>query len=334
MSNRARRRAATVSAALLLGALALAGCGRASQPPQPVTAGAAPAAASASAGAPPLPTLPPVEQRAPDLFDPHGCPKTGVSSASCSSTAAEIDRSESARGPGQRLAGYVGGAYSTDPPTGTVVVLDASTSSAATADGHWSATGLVRNQRADAVAGATVHATLLAADGSALETVSGDALVRPIRRGEPAPFMLQAVTAVASQVASVRWSVDVIAGAADASTRDVELQTYWTRKPDDPRRVGNYLFTDPTSGPVPLVVFGAATNLGSSPIARPHVVAAWSDASGRIVLVRDVPASASDASPAAELRAGGADDFLVSVPTGELPPAADLGAPMLWGAGA
>jgi hypothetical protein len=338
MSNRARRRAATVSGALLLGAMTLAACGRGGQP-QPVAVGApapgpAPTAAPA-AGPVPLPTLPPVQQREPALFDGRGCARTGPNpaDASCSSTASEIDQANAAPGPGQRLAGFVGGAWSTAAPTGTVAVLDGTVSSTATADGHWSATGLVRNQQAATIGGATVHADLLGADGSVLETVTGDALVHPVRPGEPAPFTLQSTTTTATQVASVRWSAEPGSASTDAGGRQVELQTYWTREPTDPKRVDTYLFHDPVAGPVPLVVYGAATDVGSAPVTQPHVVAAWSDASGHIVAVRDVAAASSTGDPAAQIAPNGFADFLFAVPPDALPAGTQLDTPMLWGLG-
>jgi hypothetical protein len=341
MTHRAWRAVATVSGALALGAIATAACGRAN-PAQPVTAGAPVASvAPAVAAGPALPTLPPVEQRAPELFDDQGCARTGPQTASCSSTAADIDRADAAPGAGQRLAGFVGGSWSAAPPSGAIVVLESSVTATTTADGHWSALGLVRNQRADVVGGAAVHAQLIGADGSVLETVTADALVPALRSGEPAPFSLATTTTMAAQVASVRWSADAGAPAAasappvpDPASRSLELQTYWTRRPSESRRIDNYLFHDPTTGPAPLVVFGSVTDVAPAPIAQPHVVAAWLDANGRVSIVRDVAVSASTGQAASTVAPSGADDFLVAVAPSEVPPVADLAAPMLWGFGA
>jgi hypothetical protein len=133
----------------------------------------------------------------------------------------------------------------------------------------------------------------------------------------------------------VRWTASATGGAADPSARPLELQTFWVRPPTDGRRVENELHTDPASGPLPLLVSGSATNRGTATIAKPHVVAAWLDGAGRVVLVQDVPARTPAAAVAERLDPAQANDFLVVVDAGAAAavPADRIETPMLWGAG-
>lgn len=332
MKYRAPRR--VVLSVAVLGTLLVAGCGRASAP-RPVDVGAP--LAPAAGGEPTLPTLPPISQRAPDQFDPNGCLRTPVAPSACSSTAGQIDAEAARAAPdGTRtLAGFIGRYWSTDPPSGAVTVIEGSVTTATSPEGRWTAVGLVRNEQAGVIAGATVTAELVAADGNALGSVSGDALIRSLRPGEPAPFSLSSSVPAGAAVASVRWTASASSGVADPGARSIELQTFWVRVPSDPRRVDNEVFRDPPAGPVPLLVSGSITNRGAATIAKPRVVAAWLDGGGRVAVVRDVAAVASTGEPAASIDPALARDFLVDV---DAPAVASvtpdqLRTPMLWSAG-
>jgi hypothetical protein len=145
----------------------------------------------------------------------------------------------------------------------------------------------------------------------------------------------------AADVARVEWVVRVEDIAAVATERDLELGVHWQRGTSDPRPVDMYLFADPADGPRPFVVFGAATNVGATPIAPVEVLGAWVDAEGRVLEVE----RATVARPVGEqldvnrlrteptdLDPGQGADVLLVVPT---PSAAlDDAQLMLWGWGA
>lgn len=371
MTRRAWRRAGGIAASVLV--VVALGCGRASdRQPQPVAAGAQDPQASAQPAAPAapvspsapakgaLPTLPPVQQRAPELFDANGCSRQAPAPAGqaqgpagCASTAAQVDAGAAAEAPdGSRvLAGFVGKHWST-VPTGKVAVLEATISTRAGSNGEWAALGLVRNETESLVAVASVRAELVGGDGGVVEIVTADAQVGPLRAGEPAPFVLAAKSTKSTDVASVRWSADATPSSAaaesedpgpagsltspDPDSRTVELQTFWTRQPGDPRRIDlpSYRDTSAVDGALPLVTFGSVTNRGGSDIGHPSVVLAWLDRAGRVAAVRVVRA-AINAGPVAVLAPQSAADFVASVNAAEAAaiPADQQVTPMIWGLG-
>jgi hypothetical protein len=329
---------------VLLTAIALSGCGD-GDPPAQVTVGG-----SSQSGNAALPTLPPIDERNPGQFASDGCAATS-SGSDCSVTADQIDEAQAGTGEAdwRVLAGFVGPRWTT-AVGGSVRILEDTVAVGASAT--WSATGLVRNEQANAVGAITVRATLLDAGGAEVGTASTEALVPVVRPGEPAPFEIHADVA-AGQVASVQWSVTA-APAAEASNRDVELGVLWQRGLADPRPVDLYLYRDPTSGPHPLVVFGSATAVGPSAVTGAAVVGAWLDADGRVIAVapatvarpegvaldEDGPARAGEVLPelagppaAPRLEPGEAADVLLVLDAADAPPAVDDAQLMLWGMG-
>ena len=299
-------------------------------PAVPTTAPAAPAGGPASAAGP-LPTLPPAQRRDADRYDAQGCTRAGPDRSLCSSTAAQADATAAGDSPDdwRTLAGFVGPQYTTDLRRGSLTLLEPTVT--VTTAGPWRATGLARSERADTVAGVRVTATLLGPDGAVLERVSADSPVAPVRPGEPVPFTLTATTPAAS-VARVQWGIEAVAG-APTGTRELQLATYWTRPTSAGDRVDMYLHRDPASGPLPHLVFGSVSGVGSTPAARPTVVLAWLDGAGRVVAVATSPVSGPDGAPIATVGPGEAADFLAEVADpGVAAQIADL-TPMLWAAG-
>ncbi len=68
-----------------------------------------------------------------------------------------------------------------------------------------------------------------------------------------------------------------------APDADLVAQVFWVRAPGDDRVIDIPGYQDPTSGPLPLVVYGSVTNNGSRTVDRPTVTAAWLDAGGGTV---------------------------------------------------
>jgi hypothetical protein len=308
-------------------ALGLAGCGDAPSAPVETRGGASTAIEDAS-----LPTLPPVDEREPLLYDEAGCARIGPDEVDCSTTAGDLDRALAGTADDWRtLAGYVGPLYAPGAVTGEVAVLTQTVTAPASDAASWSAVGLVRNETGGAVEAVVVEATLLGADGAVLETVRAPALVPTLRPGEPAPFELASEQPVAS-VADVRWSVTSVPRAPDApDARLLELATWWDRGADDPEPVDFYLYRDDASGSLPYLLFGAVTNHGAADLSSPLVVAAWMGADGRVVAVEQTdavtdPVAGTGGPP---LAPGASADFLFVL--AERPPAVDGADVLLWG---
>lgn len=319
-------RAAITAVAL---ALVLGACGE--RPAPEVTS--APGAASAErAAGPTLPTLPPAVERVPDAFDPQGCLRTGPEAVDCGQRGASLDAATAGHTEAdwRSLAGFEGRFWTPDLGADRVRVLEASVRPAA--GERWSARGLARNERAVPVAGITVVATLLAADGSVLETLSATSPVAAVRPGEPVPFELVAATTPPTAVASVRWDAVEAGGTVTNGTRELELRTYWTRAYGEDHAVDLYLHHDPPGGRRPYLLFGSVLDHGPA-VSAPHVVVAWVDRDGGVLAVRDVAVADATGAAAASLGTGEALDFLVAVDDPVTGPALADAAPMLWGAG-
>ena len=207
-----------------------------------------------------------------------------------------------ARGDWRVLAGFVGSQWDQELSGTIEVVAD----SVMVRDGV--ATGLVRNERAVDVGPIVVRA------GDAF----ADAVVPVARPGEPVPFRLDVGDV---DVSSLTWSAT--APRSTGAARDLFLVTWWQRGVTDPRPVDTYLWTDPASGPRPMVVFGSATAVAGG-MTDIEVAGAWIDDAGRVIAVTDglvgQPSVAAD----------GATDFVVAT-TG--PDDLDRAQLMLWGWG-
>lgn len=317
-------------------AFVLGACGHA--PDREVQA-SSPGAGNANASAPAapaangLPTLPPAAQRMPDRFDAQGCLRVSPTQSDCAQTANALDASAAGKGTGdwRTLAGFVGRDYTTDLQRDAFVVLDDTVNVASTPTGRWKADGLARNEHANAVASVSIEATLKAADGSTIETLNADSPVTSIRPGEPVPFTLASDKTTATDVASVQWNVIEHAGTIDASGRTLELNTYWSRPFGDPRPVDMYLHHDTPGATPAYLLFGSVTNDGTAAIHRPHVVVAWLSRDGKVVAVRDVPASDPSGTATESLATGSPTDFLAAIDDPSEGQAAGGASPMLWG---
>lgn len=205
------------------------------------------------------------------------------------------------------LSGFVGSQWDQEL-SGTIDVL---AESITVRDGV--AMGLVRNGRTTDAGPITVIAG----------TAQATAMVPVARPGEPVPFRLPLGGV---DPAAVEWTAVAPESRTEAvaPVRELMLATWWQRGVTDARPADNYLWTDPESGPRPIVVFGMATALDVG-VQDIEIASAWVDADGRVIGVADgivghpsVPAGASA-------------DFVVAT-TG--PDELDGAALMLWGWGA
>ena len=146
-------------------------------------------------------------------------------------------------------------------------------------EGNWKVQGLVRNETTKNVGTISVTVQLLSDKGTVLETLSTQSLVKNIRPGEPAPFIIHSSTP-ANQVKDVKWSVGTENAEMDISRdanimTDYELKfgsdTYRSHKRDDP--------------PYPYVLATAFDNLGRA-LKSAEIVVAWIDQTGKVIQIR------------------------------------------------
>lgn len=94
----------------------------------------------------------------------------------------------------------------------------------------------------------------------------------------------------------------------------VETQVFWVRMPGDERTVDLPGYQDPPSGPLPLLLYGSATNVGSEPVRNPLVTVTWLDASGSVRYAYSVPLLAPGTTqPMTVLDGGGLGDVIVVI---------------------
>lgn len=232
--------------------------------------------------------------------------------------------------------GYVGPKYA---PLGDGPQVDDGSLNVAT-EGDWQAAGLVVNGPRPTAAPVSVTAVLLDASGTPLAEVTAEALVSPLRPGEPSPFVVQAPGVPAAAVAAVGWSpVDPpsVTAAGDSgvapdsvwAARDTDVDVFWTRPPGgDPLDLPS--FGDVGGDGSPLVLYCGVRSQATGPAASPAVVAAWLDDSGRVLAVAEGRVLAPGTGDPIELLAPQQQADAVVVVTG---PSADLVSgqyPVLW----
>ena len=261
---------------LLFGALAVASAG--------VLTVALAVAGQAGSGESTLPTLPPVDEREPEVYDDDGCVDLGPDlPRDCGTTAGQLD-AVLAGPPGDEfrtLAGFVGPRWTTELHRDEVLVLEDTVQTSSS--GTWRAQGLVRNETGSPVDGVVVQATLRDGDGAEVDVIDAAVAVAPVRPGEPAPFSLEA-DVDAGAAASVEWSVRSVPTEAAAAPRAAEVVTYWTEPVGErspPISIADHV--DPTGGVAPHLVFGSVTGIEGALIESPIVVAAWFDADGKVL---------------------------------------------------
>jgi hypothetical protein len=226
-----------------------------------------------------LPTLPTVEEIHPHWFDEYGCEKILLSPEGLSNCRAQ--KKEEATRPKalpsaaeskqlaspeylneiKNLRGFSGFYYTPMPTENAAEVLEDTVTTSATASGDFSAVGLVRNETLEPITAITVTAQLMGKNGQALTIGTTQALVTPLRSGEPAPFQLT-VPVPFSNVAEVRWSVEwrVEENKAKVAYRDTDRTGY-----NPPQSA-----SDKT-----IQLTGNVTNLSGSSIPNPRMIVAW-----------------------------------------------------------
>ena len=275
----------------------------------------------------PLPTLPPVAEEIPGLYDEQGCLRTGLreGDVDCSVRAEELDAALIDGGPSQErhLAGFVGPQYLAESRGTGPVVLD-ETVRQRRSGGAWTAQGLARNEGDGVVASIEVTARLLDRSGAVLAEVQTTSPVRDVRPGEPVPFQLVA-DLPASAVGAVEWSAAGAVG-GDDRRRDLAWTVWWERPAGRRAPVDLYLHHERGPGPQPRAVFGSVEHVGEEAVAAPEVVMAWLDARGRVAALATAPVSDPDGRPLATLAPGEAADVLVSLDR----PVPSASSPLVW----
>lgn len=208
------------------------------------------------------------------------------------------------------LRGFNGPFFATALRGGSVVVLDPTVT--IRAQGFWQSMGLVRNETVDLVTDVTVTAVLTLKKG-ARRRISAAVPVKYLRSGEPAPFVLAARGIDPADVVGRTWSVSFKrADRALARFRDTEIREgnfSLAAGYRDAIDTGEYRDVGPP--PYPAVLLGDVTNLGSTEIMAPRLVATWFDAQHRVVRVQDTYLIAPPIGPKGRLPAAGAMSYQV-----------------------
>lgn len=180
------------------------------------------------------------------------------------------------------LLGYTGRYFNRSGQSGRVTVLEKTVS--VLPGSNWQVVGLVRNETDVPIGEIEVSAQLLNSAGEIVGTANAASLVRGIRSGEPAPFLLGA-SVPSGAVASVKYTATGKVG--QSIWRDFELTTYWQLPYGDRPRRDAFLHSDPQAPPYPYVIAGSVRNMGGTPVS-PILVAAWLDPEGRVIHVANL----------------------------------------------
>ncbi|MDV6012407.1 FxLYD domain-containing protein [Haloechinothrix sp. LS1_15] len=280
-----------------------------------------------------LPELPPLHERAPELYDEQGCirvPPDEQGEADCGAEPLPGDAGPVDERAHRNLAGFRGPHYITELVRDDLTVLESTVRT--TGSDEWTATGLVRNETREAVGGVTVHAVLFDEEGTALGSASAPVPVDPLRAGEPGPFRM-AADVPAAAVGEVRWQVNAGDAAAE-SRRDAEIIVHWLRSYGGGRdvAVGN-LLDEAVAEQRPYLLYGSVRNHAGTAIEQPAVVIAWLGDEGEVLHVAETPVvrpGSGDRLPALDAEEpGDLADFLHAEPED---PGAEFGGvmPMLW----
>jgi hypothetical protein len=195
----------------------------------------------------------------------------------------------------KRLLGFEGLYFTPLLTENAVVVLVGTVTALASADGSFSAVGLIRNEIAgQLINSATVVAELMNSSGKVIDKASAEALVAPLRPGEPAPFELKTKTPF-KDGAKVNWHVEwaIESDTAKISYREVEIGAlmhgpqYWGQRKAGPTQ------WDSPGQPYPYIEEGTVENLSEKNIPNPEIVLAWYETngavSGKIIAVETLP---------------------------------------------
>jgi hypothetical protein len=264
----------------------------------------------------PLPTLPPLGERYPELFDENGCARIsplddpGLVDCGPSSPLPE-DLIEPPPDASRVLLGFEGPFYATEVSGEGVVVLEQTVTVAT--DGPWGAWGLIRNETLLPVGGVQVIATLLGDEGKSLDVATAAAPVDPLRPGEPGPFALSS-DVPAADVSVVEWAV-VPGPPNPTGNREADIyQNWWV--PWGDREPIDFGYQDPPGGPpYPFVLSGGLRSLSERSMIRPVVVVAWLNKSDRVIWVETARVDLGIYPPPddIELSAGGVGGFFLVV---------------------
>lgn len=129
----------------------------------------------------------------------------------------------------------------------------------------------------------TVEAQLLSSDGTVLDTVITDSMVKNIRPGEPVPFVIKS-TISASQVSEVKWITGTKnIGESKNISREANIMVNY----ELPFGQANYMGIPRDDAPYPYVLATSFDNL-SIGIKKAQIVAAWLDETGKVVWIETV----------------------------------------------
>lgn len=267
-----------------------------------------------------------LQERNPEMFDEEGCFKDPAAPGGhfCPAPAGgpipSLPLSSEPRNTDSW--GYVGPGFIPELPSDTskrAVQIVADSVGVSSVGGNFYLLGLVRNMSAASVKSMTVSAT---AEGV---SVSDQVLVRGLRSGEPGPFRIRLKGGIDPR--TVAFTVTATPG---ISLRDFEIApNRRVEYGDRPRAQFATLWTDPATGPMPLVESGSFLNVTQSVVTTPRVTMAWIDADGGVIWVETKLATNVDGESPATVDTQ-ATAFYAFVLSGVRAASASAGHPAVW----
>ncbi len=110
-----------------------------------------------------------------------------------------------------------------------------------------------------------------------------------------------------------------LAEPAPAPVPAMTVQLFWTRLPDEPRRIDIPGYRDAPGDTKPLVVYGGVTNNGPTAIAGPYVRAVWTTSSGQAAAAVEADVvQPGTTTRVASLAPGASGDVIIVVTDGDL----------------
>ena len=256
-----------------------------------------------------LPQLPSKHEMFSDTWDENGCeiheePTPGVPPCQALARMAAKAKAQQpipALTPEQQnefksLRGFEGPYYTPQPSANAVVVLPETITTSVPPGGGFSTVGLIRNETATQLIGSvTITGELVNASGKIIGKATTEAMVSPIRPGEPAPFQLTASIPF-KDVADIRWSVkwSIEPNKAKEEYRNVKAGGL-NHGPESwgERKTGPTEWDTTQKPPYPYLDEGTVENLSEVDIPNPKMIVAWyvdaKGSSGKIISVMTMP---------------------------------------------
>ena len=189
----------------------------------------------------------------------------------------------------------------------------------------WGVFLLARNDTLAEVGRVTVTATLLDDEGHRIRTVTATSAVPDARPGEPVPVAVSAPIP-AARVDSVRYTAT--ASAPQPVERRFSIDQLQTASYGDRQPLATTWWTDTGAAPYPYVSLLNVTNKSDHRWTDDHLVVAWFDKSGQVVMLSTAAVADTKGRTTQQLAYG--QDFVVTCTNRTSAQRMDESQPMYW----